>query len=165
MSWQSSQTQQQQQQHRIQQGHSYPQQPTKLPEFKKRTEDDEDTLSLDSEKSQGYINEPVNSWPAWSVDQSNAASNYDMFARYPVNYPPQPINAQFPTTSVEPQQPSTNPLYASSQIPSIPEYFNRGPVFTKPQTSNFIPPIYSHQPVYNYQPQQNLQQQQQQTKM
>ena len=35
--------------------------------FIKRSEDDEDTLSLDSEKSQGFINEPVNGWPAWTV--------------------------------------------------------------------------------------------------
>lgn len=74
----------------------------------------------------------------------------DMFARYPVNYQPKPV------TAVEPQ---VNPLYASSQI--APEYFNRGPVFTKPQTANFMPPIYSRQPVFNYQPQQ-LQQQVQQ---
>lgn len=38
-------------------------------EFKKRSEDDEDTLSLDSEKSVGFINEPVNNWPAWSMGQ------------------------------------------------------------------------------------------------
>ncbi len=34
----------------------YQQQHQQQPRFEKKTEDDEDTLSLDSERSQGYIN-------------------------------------------------------------------------------------------------------------
>lgn len=67
--------------------------------FQKKSEEDEDTLSLDSERSQGFINEPVNAWPAWTIGNStNAANtNADMFARYPVNSYSQPIfNNSFP---------------------------------------------------------------------
>lgn len=43
----------------------------------KKGEDDEDTLSLDSNRSQEYINEPVNNWPTWTVgNQQQQQSSY-----------------------------------------------------------------------------------------
>lgn len=104
--------------------------------FKKRSEDDEDTLSLDSEKSQGFINEQVGNWPAWSVD---GQQNQNPFMRYQVNSYPIPAdqvygNSQIPIASQQ-----------AKKTPQIPVYFSRGPVYQPPQ---------QYQPIYNNQPQQ-----------
>ena len=73
----------------------------------KRSDDDQDTLSLDSEKSQGFINQPLNSWPAWSVDNQNPMRPK---MRYPVNsYNQVPTQPNFP-----------------------PQFITRGPVFSRP---------------------------------
>ena len=126
-------------------------------EFKKRSEDDEDTLSLDSEKSVGFINEPVNNWPAWSMGQPQTSNNTppELFMRYPVNYPPPQVQQSFnpPTNYGTQPQPTYNFTYSNSQIPNNPQYDNRGPVFAK--QNNTAPTYFSRSPVYYPPPQIN----------
>ena len=43
--------------------------PLNLDKLKKTEEDD--TLSLESDRSQGYINEKAEDWPSWTVEESN----------------------------------------------------------------------------------------------
>lgn len=134
-----------------QQTNYIPQKPkTQQQEYKKQQED-EDTLSLDSERSQGFINEPVNSWPAWTVENNN--NTYVQMARYPVTYSPQQQTNLFQPNQV-PTDVKSNPAYSNSFIPSMDAY-NRGPVFHRPVQQNFTPPTYfSRGPVtnFNYQP-------------
>jgi hypothetical protein len=97
-------------------------------EYQKKRDDDEDTLSLNSDNSQGFINEPVGNWPAWSVGNTNNAYQNNPMMRYPVNYyPPQQ------------QQQTVNSVQYSQ-----PPIFNRGPV-NFGRTPNNQYPVYPPQ--------------------
>ena len=124
-------------------------------EFKKG-EDDEDTLSLDSEKSQEFINEPVQNWPSWSVEGNQVQQQQQqVLSGYGTNVPSYSHNFPQPNFYRGPVSfPKSNP-----QQMQAPVYFSRQPVYQPPQFNPLINNVPQQQ---HQQYQQHYQQQQQQ---